>query len=166
MLWRLQTLSNKQDAKTKVRGLLVMMIFQAIFISQTMGPWIGKFVIYFSCFRHRKDWVCRIDVRRTFGISPNKVSVSKLDSAVETAMEYLRRDPLQQVRQMIVNYWSSSLLDLIFQVELFFRAGNYKIDTGERATFTLKHIRPLNNGHLAIVGQGNNHVQCSPWSMI
>ena len=60
-----------------------MMIFQAIFISQTMGPWISKFELYFSCFRHRKDWVCRIDVRRTFGISPNKVSVSKLDSAVE-----------------------------------------------------------------------------------
>ena len=50
------------------------------------------------------------------------------------------------------------VIDVIFQVELFFRAGNYNIDTGDRATFTLKHFKPMNNGHLAIVGQGKIYV--------
>jgi len=80
--------------------------------------------------RHKKDWVCRIDVRRTFGMK-----ASQIQAAVNVASDYLAQQPKQMV-------------------ELYFRRGTYVIDNGENPAFTLKNIKPVNNGRLIISGAG------------
>ena len=77
-----------------------------------------------------KDWVCRIDVRRTFGVKTDKIQ-----AALNVGMDYLRQNPLEQV-------------------EIFFRKGTYQLDNGDRPSFWLKHVRPQNNGRLIIAGAG------------
>ena len=55
--------------------------------------------------RHSKDWVCRIDVRRTFGMK-----ASQIQSAVNIATDFLAQQPKEKI-------------------ELFFRRGTYVIDS-------------------------------------
>ena len=55
--------------------------------------------------RHSKDWVCRIDVRRTFGMK-----ASQIQSAVNIATDFLAQQPKEKI-------------------ELFFRRGTYLIDS-------------------------------------
>ena len=55
--------------------------------------------------RHSKDWVCRIDVRRTFG-----TRASQIQSAVNIATDFLAQQPKEKI-------------------ELFFRRGTYLIDS-------------------------------------
>ena len=54
-------------------------------------------VINILTVRHRKDWVCRIDLRRTFGINTKDVSISALGSAINQATHYMNLHPLEQV---------------------------------------------------------------------
>ena len=65
-----------------------------------------SYIINILTIRHRKDWVCRIDLRRTFGINPRAVSISALASAINQASHYMSLHPLEQV-------------------EVYFRAGTY-----------------------------------------
>ena len=142
MLRRIQTLSNKQDTKTKVRlpRLLVNMIFLVfiLFLLQTQER-LGLSDRRETNIRNHPQQSLNVEIRFC-GWDSNAI----LETRSNAAGEWLISD---------------IDLDLIFQVELFFRAGNYNIDTGERATFTLKHFRPINNGHLAIAGQGKRMVK-------
>ena len=82
-------------------------------------------------FRHKKDWFCRIDVRRSFGMK-----TANIQTALNVGMEYLRQNPLEQV-------------------EIFFRRGKYQINKeGRKPAFALKHFQPKNNGRLIISGAG------------
>jgi hypothetical protein len=91
---------------------------------------LNKISFLFLLKRFKKDWVCRIDVRRTFGLKTENIQ-----EALNVSMEYLRQNPLEQV-------------------EMFFRRGTYKIDSGEKPSFSLKNVRPQNNGRLIIAGAG------------
>ena len=88
-------------------------------------------------FRHRKDWICRIDVRKSFGINPKRVSIPALNAALEIAMAYLRHQPKEMV-------------------ELCSRTGIYTGAGGNNPAILLKHFKPVNNGRLIIAGQGRN----------
>ena len=85
--------------------------------------------------RHRKDWVCRIDLRRTFGIKTREVSISALGSAINQASHYMSLHPLEQV-------------------EVYFRAGTYRINAGSKPGITLKHFKAENNGRFILSGAG------------
>ena len=85
--------------------------------------------------RHLRDWTCRIDVRRTFGINPRDVSMPALSSAINQASHYLRLHPLEQV-------------------EVHFRAGTYHISAGDKPGIQLRHLKPENNGRFIISGAG------------
>jgi hypothetical protein len=89
---------------------------------------------YWLLERYKKDWVCRIDVRRTFG-----VKTENIQEALNVSMEYLRQNPLEQM-------------------EMYFRRGTYKIDSGEKPSLSLKNVRPQNNGRLIIAGAGRTQV--------
>lgn len=80
--------------------------------------------------RHSKDWVCRIDVRRTFGMK-----ASQIQSAVNIATDFLAQQPKEKI-------------------ELFFRRGTYLIDSKENPVFNMKNIAPTNHGRLIISGAG------------
>ena len=77
-----------------------------------------------------RDWVCRIDVRRTFGVKTDQIQ-----TALSVGMDYLRNNPREQV-------------------EIFFRKGTYQLDSGKEPVFWLEHVRPENNGRLIIAGAG------------
>ena len=66
--------------------------------------------------RHSKDWVCRIDVRRTFGMK-----ASQIQSAVNIATDFLAQQPKEKI-------------------ELFFRRGTYLIDS--KVIYRIKSLIP------------------------
>jgi len=81
--------------------------------------------------RHKKDWTCRIDVRRTFG-----ATAKHIQHAVNIAVDFLAQQPRERA-------------------ELFFRRGTYTLDSKvDSPVFTLKNIKPINNGRLIIAGAG------------
>ena len=53
-------------------------------------------IIIIITFRHLRDWVCRIDVRRTFGINPRDVSKAALSSVINQASEYINIHPEEE----------------------------------------------------------------------
>ena len=77
-----------------------------------------------------RDWVCRIDVKRTFGVKTDQIQ-----TALSVGMDYLRNNPREQV-------------------EIFFRKGTYQLDSGKEPALWLKHVHPENNGRLIIAGAG------------
>ena len=63
------------------------------------------------------------------------MKTENIQEALNVSMEYLRQNPLEQV-------------------EIFFRRGTYKIDSGGKPSFSLKNVRPQNNGRLIIAWAG------------
>ena len=117
-MWNSQKMSNKLSSEAKVRK---------------HDP--REYKINILTIRHRKDWVCRIDLRRTFGINPRDVSITALGSAINQAAHYMSLHPLEQV-------------------EVYFRKGTYRINAGEKPGITLKHFKPENNGRFILSGAG------------
>ena len=74
-------------------------------------------------------------MRRTFGVKTENIV-----AALNLAMEYLRRNPLEKT-------------------EIFFRKGTYLLDSGTRPALALKHVHPHNNGRLIIAGAGRKQLQ-------
>ena len=81
--------------------------------------------------------MCRIDVRRSFGVKTRNIQ-----SALEVAMDYMRRHPREKV-------------------ELYFRRGTYLINSGNRPSLWLRHFKPENNGRLIIAGAGEAFHLCN-----
>ena len=77
-----------------------------------------------------KDWVCRIDGRRKFGVKTEQVQ-----AAVRVGVDYLRDNPREQV-------------------EIFFRRGTFLLDNGDKAVLSLKNLHPEKKGRLIIAGAG------------
>ena len=102
-----------------------------------MSPGIGRFSnSKTNICRHPKDWVCRIDVRRTFGMK-----ASQIQSAVNIATDFLAQQPKEQI-------------------ELFFRRGTYLIDSKviEKIRTRIQHTQFL-HGHDFGVLSGEPSVQ-------
>ena len=91
-----------------------VILWHYICVTMERHFWCSISIISFFCrlnfnwltlCRHSKDWVCRIDVRRTFG-----TRASQIQSAVNIATDFLAQQPKEKI-------------------ELFFRRGTYLIDS-------------------------------------